>query len=57
MILTDKELSEYLEQLNDEEIQEEILQEEMLREEQERDRLCEELNMQNYDFEYGDVKY
>lgn len=29
----------------------------MLQEEQERDFLYEELMMQNYDFEYGDVKY
>ena len=29
----------------------------MLQEEQERDLLYEELMMQNYDFEYGDVKY
>lgn len=41
----------------EEKIQEEILQEEMLREEQERDLLYDELRMQNYDFEYGDVKY
>lgn len=29
----------------------------MIREEQERDLLYEELMMQNYDFEYGDVEY
>ena len=31
--------------------------EEMLQEEQERELLYEELMMQNYDFEYGDVEY
>ena len=41
----------------DEETQEEMLQEEILQEEQERKLLYEELRMQNYDFEYGDVKY
>lgn len=32
-------------------------EEERLQEEQERDLLYEELMKQNYDFEYGDVKY
>lgn len=31
--------------------------EQLLQEEQERDLLYEELLMQNYDFEYGDVIY
>lgn len=41
----------------DEELAEEYEEEEMLREEQERELLYEELMMQNYDFEYGDVIY
>lgn len=45
------------EEKSEEEIQEEILQEQVFQEEQERDLLCEELMRQNYDFEYGDVKY
>lgn len=40
---------------------EEMLQEEMLQEqwqeEQERKLLYEEMRIQNYDFDYGDVKY
>lgn len=40
----------------DEELAEEY-EEEMLRDEQERELLYEELMMQNYDFEYGDVIY
>ena len=43
--------------MTDEELAEEHKKEEMLREEQERDLLYEELMMQNYDFEYGDVIY
>ena len=43
--------------MSDEESAEEMLQEELLQEEQERDLLYEELLMQNYDFEYGDVIY
>lgn len=35
----------------------EELVEEMLQEEQERELLYEELMMQNYDFDYGDVIY
>ena len=38
----------------DEELAEE---EQLLQEEQERELLYEELMMQNYDFEYGDVEY
>ena len=44
--MTDEELAEDYEE-----------EEEMLREEQERELLYEELMMQNYDFEYGDVIY
>lgn len=40
--------------MSDEELAE---AEEMLQEEQERELLYEELMMQNYDFEYGDVIY
>lgn len=43
--------------MSDEELAEEMLQEELLQEEQERDLLYEELSIQNYDFEYGDVIY
>ena len=43
--------------MTDEELAEEYEEEEMLREEQERELLYEELMMQNYDFEYGDVIY
>lgn len=43
--------------MTDEELAEEHEKEEMLRDEQERDLLYEELMMQNYDFEYGDVIY
>ena len=40
--------------MSDEELAE---AEQLLQEEQERDLLYEELLMQNYDFEYGDVIY
>lgn len=40
----------------EEKIQEEILQEQW-QEEQERELLYEEMRIQNYDFDYGDVKY
>ena len=43
--------------MTDKELEEEYEKEEILREEQERDLLYEELMMQNYDFEYGDVIY
>lgn len=40
----------------EETIQEEMLQEQW-QEEQERELLYEEMGIQNYDFDYGDVKY
>ena len=43
--------------MTEDEFAEEYEKEEMLREEQERVLLYEELMMQNYDFEYGDVIY
>ena len=37
--------------------EEEQTQEEIFQEEQERELLYEEMRIQNYDFDYGDVKY
>lgn len=42
---------------SEEKTQEEILQEQLQEEEQERELLYEEMRIQNYNFEYGDVKY
>lgn len=50
------ELMELAEMTEEEKIQEEILQEQW-QEEQERELLYEEMRIQNYDFDYGDVKY
>lgn len=43
--------------MTDEELEEQAEAEEMLQEEQDREQLLYEMRIQNYDFDYGDVKY
>ena len=49
-------MTEEEEKIQEEKIQEEILQEQW-QEEQEREQVLCEMRIQNYDFDYGDVKY